>query len=120
MPTISFYDAATGRLDGWIDAPRDILDLNKVGRSWVDGRFEGGTHYVRDGAAILRPANPAVLTGLQLSGLPVPCTIRINGTAYPCSEAVADLQFDQPGTYAVRVEAWPYLDKEFNVENPAP
>lgn len=56
--------------------------------------------------------------GAWLSGLPVPSLIAINRKEYPCDEANIELEFDQPGKYRIVVRAWPYLDMEFDLENP--
>jgi len=48
-----------------------------------------------------------------------PCTIAINGTEYHCDSSTADLELFHPGVYKVKVTAWPYLDREFTIENPA-
>ena len=75
-------------------------------------------NYVSAGDVTARPDCPATLEGSQLTGLPVPSVITINGVAYPCGDETAELEFDQPGSYQVVVSAWPYLDKEFTIENP--
>lgn len=121
MPTISFYDQATGRLDGWLEAPDDVLDLNKSGKAWIDGKFRGDTHYVTEGEPALRPAMPAALAGQTITQIPAGAVLTINGgKAYTVNDGTADLQFDQPGTYTVQLSCWPYLDAEFTIENPAP
>jgi hypothetical protein len=75
----------------------------------------GDSHYVVDGVVTERPANPATLNGMTLANLPVPCTIRINSAEYPCNDTTAELTFDYPATYAIRVMAFPYLDASFEV-----
>ncbi len=79
------------------------------------------THYVLHGAVQPRPTCPALLDGMTLRDLPVPCAIRINGVSYDCAEPTAELEFDQPGAYSIRVTAWPYRNADFEVthENPA-
>ncbi|AHC49998.1 hypothetical protein ACOTEK_26640 [Achromobacter xylosoxidans] len=85
---------------------------------YVDGAVDGQSHYVRDGQVTPRPRGEAVLRGAWLSGLPVPSLIAINRKEYPCDEANIELEFDQPGKYRIVVRAWPYLDMEFDLENP--
>ncbi|MFA5663445.1 hypothetical protein [Castellaniella sp.] len=120
MPAITFYDGDSGEITGTLDGPPSVLDVNKIGRYWVGGRYEAATHYIDAGVATERPVNPAQLDGLTLTDLPVPSMIHINGVAYECNDTSVELGFDQPGSYAVRVQAWPYLDAEFSIENPAP
>lgn len=120
MPAMSFYDS-TGRLTGWLNGPQEQLDINKAGRLWVAGVFEPETHYVKAGMAMLRPENPTVLTWHTLRLVPAGATLTINkGAPHIVQDGAAELQFDQPGTYKVQLSCWPYLDKEFTVDNPAP
>lgn len=118
METVSFYDAA-GRIVGVMSGPSDCIVATGQHNQhqWVEGGGDPETHYVAQGVLTQRPEIPAVLSGTSLSGLPVPCTITIGGVDYPCQESVAELAFDQPGTYRVIVQAWPYLNKEFSIEN---
>ena len=75
--------------------------------------------YVCGGTLTARPVCPARLDDLVLSRLPSPCLITINERDYPCETSTVELEFDQPGKYHIVVQAWPYLDKEFTIENPA-
>ncbi|WP_210398768.1 hypothetical protein, partial [Oligella sp. HMSC09E12] len=77
------------------------------------------TQYIKNGQITDRPIQQTKLNGLTLSNLPVPCTILINGTPYECDSDTAELEFDQPTTYTIRVEAWPYQDWETAYENKA-
>ncbi len=119
METVSFYDA-DGRIVGVMSGPRDCIVATGQSnqQQWVEGGSDPETHYVQQGVLTPRPENPAVLSGTTLSALPVPCIITIRGMDYSCGESVAELAFDQPGVYPVVVQAWPYLNKEFTVENP--
>lgn len=85
----------------------------------VLGDYYGQDVYTVSGQVVPRPVNPATRDGHTLMNLPAPCTIHINEAAYLCGDSIAVMTFSQPGTYRVRVEAWPYLDKEFTIENPA-
>lgn len=119
MQTVSFYDA-DGRIVGVMSGPRDCIVATGQHnqQQWVEGGSDPETHYVAQGVLTPRPEMPAVLDGHELSGLPTPCTLSINGVDYPCGEAVVELAFDQPGTYRVIAQAWPYLNKELSIENP--
>lgn len=118
MKYISHYDQ-DGRITSTIgydplqfEAVKDRLD------PWVDGDWYGKDVYVSNGEVHPRPANPARLDGMTLRDLPTPGTIHIGDAHYPYDEPAVELEFEHPGTYTVRVESWPHLDKEFEVENP--
>jgi len=115
----TFHDAS-GRITGTLQSDADTAKLNrKLNPNFVAGKFDPDTHYVKDGVATARQANPAKLTGLSITGLPKPSVVTVEGVDYDVTDGQADLSFDQPGTYTVRVSSWPYLNKEFKVENPA-
>jgi hypothetical protein len=136
MQTISFYDEVgkiTGELSGNAvvyeisnDQPDHPVVLNPdlppfptAKRQWVEGAWFGKDVYVVDGVVTDRPVCPATLDGYTLNSLPVPCEIKVNNSTYPCDESSATLSFNQPGTYSIKVIAWPYLDGEFSIVNPA-
>ena len=101
---------------------RDQIDLIarlNAATGYVDGDVDGRAYYVLDGVVMPRLESPVVLDRGVLRGLPLPCLITINETEYPCDTETVELEFDQPGSYRVSVQAWPYLDKEFTIENPA-
>ena len=83
------------------------------------GLVDPSKHHYPRGVVRDRPAQDSTLNGMTLSGLPKPCTVLINGAAYDVDDGIAELSFNQPGTYHIVVRAWPYLDKEFDIENPA-
>ena len=116
---ISFYDER-GEITGSIGADAQGIQANKdrTEHPWVDGDWYGKDVYVSNGGVHPRPANPARLDGMTLRELPTPGTIHIDGASYPYDEPTVELEFEHPGTYKVRVESWPHLDKEFEVENP--
>lgn len=94
--------------------------LIAAGRNLVAGEADPDMHYIVDGQITARPECCAVLDGSVLRNLPVPCVIIINGREYECTATIAELEFDQPGVYEIRVvPPWPYLDREFSYENPA-
>lgn len=123
MSTYSLYDSS-GRVTivanvqqaGQLPA---LVSLNGAA-GYVQGQVNGTTHYIQDGHVTLRPPSTATLTGNVLTGLTAPCVIRINARKYPCNEPRVELEFDQPGRYRVVVQAWPQLEKEFEIENSAP
>jgi hypothetical protein len=117
---ISFYDS-TGKIIGMASSQAEVMPMIKENTTdpYVDGEWFGHPVYVLDGQVTPRPANPSVLTGTTLTNVPVPATIKINDATYESNESRVELGFSQPGTYRVTVIAWPNLDKEFQIENPA-
>jgi len=122
---ISFYDT-TGKITGMASAEPAVMEMLKEhsvdipnAQPFVEGEWFGKDVYVVDGTVIDRPACPATLDGYTLNSLPVPCEIKVNDSSYPCDESSATLAFNLPGTYSIKVIAWPYLDGEFSIVNPA-
>ena len=116
---ISFYDS-TGKVTGSAqinDHMAEEVCAAEGTHPHVVGNYFGQPVYVLAGVVTDRPTNPVVLTGLELTLLPVPCTILINAASYPCTEDHATLSFNLPGTYKITVKSWPYLDKEFTYAN---
>jgi hypothetical protein len=114
--SLTFY-RTDGAINHVLSGDQSVIDLNKsTSSNWVEGAWDGETHYVLDGVATERPANPATLDGLTLNNLPVPCKIVINSTYYDCTDDTAELEFDYAGTYKVIIEAFPYLNAEFEIE----
>lgn len=113
---ITFYDI-TGKITGQLESDDPVqIEVNKVG-NWVLGQVDSETQYIKGGQITNRPIQQTKLNGLTLTDLPVPCTILINGTPYECNSDTAELEFDQPTTYTIRVEAWPYQEWSTTYEN---
>lgn len=114
---ISYYDEE-GRITGEMTGDVAAVELTKelTTQAWVDGLWFGKPVYVLAGEVLDRPACPAVLTGMVLTDLPVPCVLDINGTKYDADEASVELDLGV-GQFTIKVIAWPYMDGEFNVEN---
>jgi hypothetical protein len=108
---------STGKIEtrGHVPAFMVETQFKPDGGSIVLGDGDPATSYVSDGAIVPRPANTAVLTGMNLTNLPVPCTISIDGTSHTCTDDHCDLEFTQPATYKVVVSAFPMLDATFEV-----
>ncbi len=117
---ISFYNER-GEFTAVLTGDTPVLELTKELSTslWIDGKWFGKPFYALNGVAVPRPENPASLSGFTLTSVPVPAKVHINQDVYETNESTVELSFGQPGTYKVKVESWPYLDKEFSVENPA-
>lgn len=105
----------TGAILTVVNADKIFSDKYE-GFIWVDcvdtdgTQIDSTTHYVLDGELIKRHAQATTLTGLWLTNLPIPSTLYIDGTAYLVDQFTVELDFPLPGTYSLRVEAFPYLD----------
>ncbi|SPY08017.1 hypothetical protein [Oligella urethralis] len=95
----------------------EVYQLNRWNLNLIEGKADPATQYIKNGQITDRPIQQTKLTGLTLTDLPVPCTIIINGQSYECESETAELEFDQPTAYTIRVEAWPYQDWETVYEN---
>jgi len=120
MRAISFYDA-DGRIISTLvgDDASIEASIAESEYDYVDGEWYGKPVYVLDGVVTDRPANTTTLNGLTLENVPVPAVVRIGTEIYDTNEATVELSFPFSGTYNVTVISFPYLDKEFQVENPA-
>ena len=96
----------------------ELYELNKD-KQMMEGIADPNQHYIKNGEIADRPKQQTKLTNTTLSNLPAPCTIYINGTPYECDSDTAELEFDQPTTYTIRVESWPYQDWSTTYENKA-
>lgn len=123
LPVVRYfvcYDRQTGRIMSQCSVAGDTLKfMQESGIPMIEAVADPATNYVKDGVVVPKLDNPAAAQGGTLVSLPVPCQIQIGTKLYDCNEDHAELEFDAPGTYRVRVIAWPYLDKEFVFENPA-
>jgi|GEM_PF-2988890 len=97
------------------DSTLALYEMMYVGRIVTGAMANPQTEYIVDGKIQPRPGSPVALTGGTLANLPMPCTITINGTAYPCEDDGAELDLLYPGIYKIKVFAFPYLDAEFEV-----
>ena len=117
MKTITFYQS-DGQIIFTMTGTESDIELNKtMNPLWVDGDWNDDLYYVKDGVATLRPKNTAQWEGGKLSNLPTPCVIWINSTRYECHDDKAELELVYDGKYTIRVQAFPYLDAEFEIEN---
>lgn len=112
MQNFAKYDAR-GRILFVGSVPASMVELQ--GDNVYVGDADPRRHWIDKGEVAERPDSPAVLAGSVLSQLPAPCTVWINGAAYLCTDTSAQLDFTYPGTYHVRVEAFPFLDATFTV-----
>ena len=98
-----------------------VVPLREQGKQLilVDREYPYEDYYVKNEQVLERPNQQTKFTGLMLTDLPNPCTVTINGTPYECNSEVVELEFDQPTTYTILVQAWPHKDWETTYENKA-
>lgn len=108
-----------GRITGSYHISPEIYELNKGSKNFAEGKGDINTQYVDVNTGEIKDklVQQTALYKSKLHRLPVPCTIYINDTAYECDSDTAELEFDQPTIYTIRVEAWPYQDWETTYEN---
>ena len=106
----------SGRIIGIHNLAPELYELNKDKQLMV-GKANPKTQYIKNGQITDRPIQQTKLIGLTLNGLPVPCMIYINGQSYECDSDTAELEFDQPTTYKISVESWPYQEWSTTYEN---
>lgn len=118
--TISRYIPQTGEILGPLHGLPEILELNRkmFPGEYIDGEFYPDTHYVKEGSAVPRPEMEIMVEGLQISNIPVPAQLYINHASYVVESSTVEISIDQPGQYTILIESWPYLPKEFSIENP--
>ncbi|MCC9163133.1 hypothetical protein LNA76_07295 [Alcaligenes sp. MMA] len=116
--SITFYKE-NGRITGSLSGPPGVINANKElsSESWIEGKYSAETYYVFEGAVREREDMEVIFEGGVLKNLPIPCEISINNKIYRIDDGVAELVFDQPGIYSLKISAWPFLDKEFEIEN---
>jgi hypothetical protein len=116
------YNSTTGQIggvhSGYQDAESVLSQIFMTGMdAVVEGEYDNRTHYILNGQPTERPASPVTRTDLTLQGVPAGSTLTINGERYD-AEGDVELEFPLPGTYRLRVEAWPFKDWEGEVTVP--
>ena len=124
------YDPKTGRILYSGENIPPIIDLLiERGESIILGEGNDSVHYVNikqsPPVICLRPQQETQCDRTELiadgkdvivfSGLPVPCTVHIGEHRYKVEDGELEWGTLLPGTYRVRVEAFPYLDWETEV-----
>lgn len=120
-------------LDGAVD-PSAIESLSQRGVLYADVAFdvEDGLpalfdlHYVVDGALAQKPAHAVGITkttiaadgddAAEITGLPIPCQVRVNGTLIDVPDGSLTTRSRHPGTFRMSLDHWPYLPWSTTVE----
>lgn len=121
MPVYSFFDEA-GRFSHTVEGPMKMIVQPNID-AWPATAIEGlysDCYWLHGGTPRKRPMCPVVVDGHVLRGVRPGSVITINEQRYECElGGDVELEFDQPGVYRVTVRRWPYLDGEYEIENPA-
>lgn len=113
------YNSQSGRIGGTLFAADDAVlqsmrDMTHFDAE-LDGHWPGEEHYISNGQPTPRPLMSITVTGSTLTGLPIPATVIIGADRYEVDDGEVELDFPLPGTYRVRVEAWPHQDWETEI-----
>jgi hypothetical protein len=116
MDSLTEYETETGQIFMAYSFPsgEDGI-IRREGFSYVSGFYTNTDHYMLNGQPTERPTQSTTRNGCTLIGLPVPATLHIDGETYTVDNGEAELEFPLPGTYRLRVEAWPFKDWEGEV-----
>lgn len=127
MSQVTEYKKSNGRIFAHHSGRfvfEDFIETEET--SYVHGSFSGKTYYVVNGVPELRPAMPGALNKTTIaadkmdtaiiSNLPEPCMVTFKDQQYEVTDGSFGFTADLPGTYEVKVEAWPHLDAFFTVE----
>ena len=112
MIRVTEYDATTGRLGMMLTFPDEATYLinQPAGSAFMAGHHDAGVYYALDGQVAARPTQTTALSGFTFTGLPTPSTLWIDHASYAVTDSTVTLDLPLPGTYPLRVEAWPYID----------
>ncbi|AOO81659.1 hypothetical protein [Bosea vaviloviae] len=118
-PAVAFvrYDE-TGAVTEWGRMALGVIERQRQAGARIIAGGGGPDFYVDLETREVRPKqdNPAWLDGMTLRDVPVPATIVIGRTAYEGEDAVVELEFSLPGTYAIEVRSLRQLTKTFEVK----
>jgi hypothetical protein len=108
------YQISSGQILRLVSCPPSMLELNvPVDHSVVpvDPIGSDEAHWVDHVTGTIHTKED-----YPLEQLPLPCTVTIEGTEYPCAEQPV-FEFDAPGEYVIEVDAGPrFLKKEFTYD----
>lgn len=125
MTAFTVFDA-----DGVIlrtgSAPDNMIGIQAMaaGESVLPIQADQVTQYISNGQVADKLPIQATLTAnpitrparAEFTNLPATCDITVNGQTYPCTAGFANIGFNLPGVFPVRVSALHMIDQEFSVE----
>lgn len=111
------FDKDTGAILSNSTISDDYMALNQH-YGYVSNSVTNPTdHYIKDGRITDRPPQQTAYYKSKLFRLPTPCTIYINGTAYECTDTIAELDLVAGLKHHIRVVSFPFLDWEIEIED---
>jgi len=128
--TYQCYDPKTGRIFSTVTVSEDIAEhMQAQGEALIEGDGNDLEHFIdvsisppkirerpkqttRQDKTHIKADGEDMMT---LSGLPIPCNISINGTAFDVKDGLLEMTTLLPGDYVIRAEAFPFVDWEGKV-----
>lgn len=125
--TVTLYAPSTGMILGVRTGQRESIECEEL--PYIEGAYSAAEYYVkRDGSLPTMHLRPKQETrqgkgsisadgkdAFVLSGLPVPCVVQIGEHRYEVEDGGLEWSTLMPGTYHIRVEAFPFLDWDAEV-----
>jgi len=124
------YDWGTGEILRWGDTQSEALafwhenSTNGVLLAPIEGISEA-SHFVQSGELILRQEMELLISAttliadssdsISVRNLPIPSVIKIDNNSYEVPDGEFEFTTDLAGTYKIKAESFPYLDKEWEV-----
>ena len=111
------YSASTGKILRTGEcSPYDLLlQARNTSECAIGKEANDATQYILNGEVTDKHEITATLSGLVISGLPIPVTVTIERVRYEVVDGTVELSFNFPGAYKVLCEALHYLPKTFEV-----
>ena len=119
MSDKTVYDPRSGRILRTITGSADLPSQAFDGEAELDVFGNAASHYVLNGKITERPVLPVTQSGRTLT-VPKNTRFSVRGPASAegvCADGVLEFAFPEPGTYTVKLELFPYLDKEIRFES---
>ena len=93
--------------------PTTLLQFAYKRRILKHGPVDSSEYYVTDRSVvterpILEPKITSGSGGFTLSGLPVPSTVTVDGTAYTVDDGVFEFETPIRSTFKLTIDSWPY------------
>jgi len=107
------YNKLSGQIVKSVNCPESMIDLQvDESSSYIEhDSVDDSEYYIVNQQVTSRPTFSESISGTVISNLPIPTTVRTNGSSYTIDDGSAELSFSLPGTYKVYLSSFPYQDK---------